>query len=409
MSKIKKGNKWKCVVCGAKQTLKRVYYEAPDAKDCRKVTQEFNLKRGELAAAPKTGGHSVGGGDHRHWNGQMDGAGDFGAGDEEDGQDEDGGEFRAPPIPQRPATSWGIFLDGIQPPEDDAPSSDPRYTTMQPDKPLVGGRGRKRKTDEEDSGDSVASATPRDNEARQYSQGKKTTNRPPGRHPARATATSTQQHAPLSKPNHQSAGQRSAQSRPPAPISKWKSLMENNSDDEVPADPNSDDDFVLPKGKQTGGQRSGPTKALPAPVTHRLISPLPKPKAPSKWDDFMDEAEEEAEDLEGDEEVPTSFPLTAAPKPVAVTSRNPPSTPLPGPLPVIHRDQSHTASEKLRQFARPQQSVALLPIPVSAGKQPAPDPESSDNNYADVLHENEGDEDEDLEKVLGLEEAYSFT
>lgn len=97
---MKKDPKWKCVVCGSKQSLKRVYFEAPEAKDCRKVTQEFNMKRGEMAfSAP--GGFGL---DRR--SGEEAGE-DFW---EEDGES---GEPVPPPLSVGP-NKWDLFVDAPQ-------------------------------------------------------------------------------------------------------------------------------------------------------------------------------------------------------------------------------------------------------------------------------------------------------
>ncbi|ORX69820.1 hypothetical protein K493DRAFT_364437 [Basidiobolus meristosporus CBS 931.73] len=45
---VKKAPKWQCKVCGEKQSIKRVYFDSENAKDCRQAVQQLNLKRKEL-------------------------------------------------------------------------------------------------------------------------------------------------------------------------------------------------------------------------------------------------------------------------------------------------------------------------------------------------------------------------
>lgn len=45
---VKKDPKWQCKICHEKQSLKHIYYRGSGA-DCRKATQEFNMKRGEIS------------------------------------------------------------------------------------------------------------------------------------------------------------------------------------------------------------------------------------------------------------------------------------------------------------------------------------------------------------------------
>ncbi|KAI9105846.1 hypothetical protein DFS34DRAFT_574537, partial [Phlyctochytrium arcticum] len=42
VQQAKKVQKWKCVVCGEKQSLLRVYFESQVAGDCRARVQELN-------------------------------------------------------------------------------------------------------------------------------------------------------------------------------------------------------------------------------------------------------------------------------------------------------------------------------------------------------------------------------
>ncbi|KAJ2403298.1 hypothetical protein GGI23_000003 [Coemansia sp. RSA 2559] len=46
----KKANKWSCVVCGLKQSLKRVYFESTKPKECRAAVMELNMQRGKAQA-----------------------------------------------------------------------------------------------------------------------------------------------------------------------------------------------------------------------------------------------------------------------------------------------------------------------------------------------------------------------
>lgn len=46
----KKLNKWKCVVCGLRQSLKRVYFESLVPKECRNAVMEMNMHRGMAEA-----------------------------------------------------------------------------------------------------------------------------------------------------------------------------------------------------------------------------------------------------------------------------------------------------------------------------------------------------------------------
>ncbi|KAI8840482.1 hypothetical protein BJ741DRAFT_597452 [Chytriomyces cf. hyalinus JEL632] len=45
----KKISKWKCVMCGEKQSVIRVYFESGAASDCRKAVQDLNMRRFEAA------------------------------------------------------------------------------------------------------------------------------------------------------------------------------------------------------------------------------------------------------------------------------------------------------------------------------------------------------------------------
>ncbi|KAJ2777775.1 hypothetical protein H4R18_004970 [Coemansia javaensis] len=47
----KKSGKWACVVCGLKQSLRRVYLQSSVAKECRAAVMELNMSRGQAAAA----------------------------------------------------------------------------------------------------------------------------------------------------------------------------------------------------------------------------------------------------------------------------------------------------------------------------------------------------------------------
>ncbi|KAJ1769443.1 hypothetical protein LPJ74_004049 [Coemansia sp. RSA 1843] len=47
----KKANKWSCVVCGLKQSLKRVYFESTTPKECRQTVMELNMQRGKAQVA----------------------------------------------------------------------------------------------------------------------------------------------------------------------------------------------------------------------------------------------------------------------------------------------------------------------------------------------------------------------
>ncbi|PIA15596.1 hypothetical protein COEREDRAFT_87781 [Coemansia reversa NRRL 1564] len=42
----KKTNKWSCVVCGLKQSLKRVYFQSTKPKECRTAVMDLNMSRG---------------------------------------------------------------------------------------------------------------------------------------------------------------------------------------------------------------------------------------------------------------------------------------------------------------------------------------------------------------------------
>ncbi|KAJ1899950.1 hypothetical protein LPJ81_004041 [Coemansia sp. IMI 209127] len=46
----KKANKWSCVVCGLKQSLKRVYFESTKPKECREAVMELNMHGGKARA-----------------------------------------------------------------------------------------------------------------------------------------------------------------------------------------------------------------------------------------------------------------------------------------------------------------------------------------------------------------------
>ncbi|KAJ2909015.1 hypothetical protein GGI21_002305 [Coemansia aciculifera] len=43
----KKTNKWACVVCGLKQSVRRVYFQSTAPKECRSVVMELNMNRGQ--------------------------------------------------------------------------------------------------------------------------------------------------------------------------------------------------------------------------------------------------------------------------------------------------------------------------------------------------------------------------
>ncbi|KAJ2829630.1 hypothetical protein FBU31_002657 [Coemansia sp. 'formosensis'] len=47
----KKTGKWACVVCGLKQSLKRVYFQSNAPKECRSMVMELNMKRGQAESA----------------------------------------------------------------------------------------------------------------------------------------------------------------------------------------------------------------------------------------------------------------------------------------------------------------------------------------------------------------------
>ncbi|KAJ2370214.1 hypothetical protein H4S01_000520 [Coemansia sp. RSA 2610] len=49
----KKANKWTCVVCGLKQSLKRVYFQSTAPKKCRAAVMDLNMNRGQAQAAKK--------------------------------------------------------------------------------------------------------------------------------------------------------------------------------------------------------------------------------------------------------------------------------------------------------------------------------------------------------------------
>ncbi|KAJ2125958.1 hypothetical protein IW147_000430 [Coemansia sp. RSA 720] len=49
----KKTPKWKCVVCGLKQSLKRVHFQSATPKECRAVVMDLNMNRGHAEAAKK--------------------------------------------------------------------------------------------------------------------------------------------------------------------------------------------------------------------------------------------------------------------------------------------------------------------------------------------------------------------
>ncbi|KAJ2280390.1 hypothetical protein EV176_001035 [Coemansia sp. RSA 451] len=49
----KKTPKWKCVVCGLKQSLKRVHFQSATPKECRTVVMDLNMNRGHAEAAKK--------------------------------------------------------------------------------------------------------------------------------------------------------------------------------------------------------------------------------------------------------------------------------------------------------------------------------------------------------------------
>ncbi|TPX66720.1 hypothetical protein SpCBS45565_g04263 [Spizellomyces sp. 'palustris'] len=45
VQQAKKVQKWTCTVCGAKQSLKNVFFESTTGSDCRKAVQELNMRR----------------------------------------------------------------------------------------------------------------------------------------------------------------------------------------------------------------------------------------------------------------------------------------------------------------------------------------------------------------------------
>ncbi|KAJ2441777.1 hypothetical protein GGF42_007180 [Coemansia sp. RSA 2424] len=47
----KKTNKWACVVCGLKQSVRRVYFQSTAPKECRPVVMELNMNRGQAESA----------------------------------------------------------------------------------------------------------------------------------------------------------------------------------------------------------------------------------------------------------------------------------------------------------------------------------------------------------------------
>ncbi|KAJ2799448.1 hypothetical protein H4R20_004433 [Coemansia guatemalensis] len=47
----KKSNKWSCVVCGLKQSLKRVYFQSAKPKECRSAVMDLNMNRGQAELA----------------------------------------------------------------------------------------------------------------------------------------------------------------------------------------------------------------------------------------------------------------------------------------------------------------------------------------------------------------------
>ncbi|KAJ3281800.1 Sperm associated antigen 1 [Borealophlyctis nickersoniae] len=54
VQQVKKVNKWTCKVCGAKQSLQKVFFESGAAADCRPVVQQLNYRRAELDEAKTT-------------------------------------------------------------------------------------------------------------------------------------------------------------------------------------------------------------------------------------------------------------------------------------------------------------------------------------------------------------------
>lgn len=45
----KSSNKWICVVCNEKQSVRKVFAQASMARDVRKFVQNFNMSRGQLS------------------------------------------------------------------------------------------------------------------------------------------------------------------------------------------------------------------------------------------------------------------------------------------------------------------------------------------------------------------------
>lgn len=65
VQQAKKVPKWCCVLCGSKQSVRKIFAKSASAKDVRTRVQQLNMARGELAAASTTDAEATepGGGD----------------------------------------------------------------------------------------------------------------------------------------------------------------------------------------------------------------------------------------------------------------------------------------------------------------------------------------------------------
>jgi len=138
VQQAKKDKKWKCNMCGEKQSLKRIYFESTDARECRVIVQDFNMKR------------ATGGGEPKPLNFQRPALTTFQAEDLPIESFFEDGPRRQPESKPSTKQKWDIYLENEEPEEKEEGSKngkwqdewDDRYiTTIEPEK----GRNRGKK------------------------------------------------------------------------------------------------------------------------------------------------------------------------------------------------------------------------------------------------------------------------
>ncbi|KAI8325863.1 hypothetical protein GQ54DRAFT_308082 [Martensiomyces pterosporus] len=141
----KKSAKWRCVVCGLHQSLKRVYFESSVPRECRAAVMELNMNRGVALeariqqAATVIGDRSLAASTYRH-------NADFG--------DDTAGFATAPssrqPLDGTSTSKWTEFVDSDPEEELEDGAQDlgqfNRITTVPPQSDAAGRKGRQRGT-----------------------------------------------------------------------------------------------------------------------------------------------------------------------------------------------------------------------------------------------------------------------